>query len=215
VQVSWGEECDNGADNLTSTDPTDAYGGLCLANCQRGGYCGDGQLNGPETCDDGANDGTYASCTPECAPAPKCGDGNVDTDYGEECDPNQTSIDPTQQCSTGCRWVGGCGDGQPQAGEDCDEGDLFNTGEYGGCTPSCHYGPRCGDGVVNGDGLEKCDDGILDNSYGGCTPQCQLAKHCGDSNVDADDHEECDHGSMNGQDGLCSSSCKTIQYIPG
>ncbi len=210
VQVSWGEECDNGAENLTSTDPTEAYGGKCMANCLLGGYCGDGQLNGPETCDDGANDGTYGTCMPECTPAPKCGDGNVDADYGEECEPTM-SDDPN--CTAGCRVPGGCGDGKIQPPEQCDEGELFNTGEYGGCAPSCIFGPRCGDGVPNGP--EKCDDGILDGSYGGCTAQCQLGPHCGDSNVDAEGGETCDHGSLNGVDNLCSAQCKIIEYIPG
>jgi fibro-slime domain-containing protein len=210
VQVSWGEECDDGAENLTSTDPTEAYGGLCMANCQLGGYCGDGQINGPETCDDGANDGTYGTCTPECTPAPKCGDGSVDADYGEECEPSM-SDDPT--CTAGCRVPGGCGDGKIQPPEQCDDGALFNTGNYGECAPSCIYGPRCGDGIPNG--TEKCDDGILDGSYGGCTAQCQLGPHCGDSNVDADGNEQCDHGDMNGKDNLCSAQCKKIEWLPG
>jgi fibro-slime domain-containing protein len=210
VQVSWGEECDNGPDNLASTDATEAYGGKCMANCQLGGYCGDGQINGPETCDDGANDGTYGTCTPDCTPAPKCGDGNLDADYGEECEPAM-SDDPS--CTAGCRVPGGCGDGKIQSPEQCDEGELFNTGEYGGCAPSCIYGPRCGDGIPNGP--EECDDGILDGSYGGCTAQCQRAPYCGDSNVDVDGNEQCDHGDLNGVDNHCSEQCKDIVFIPG
>lgn len=210
VQVQWGEDCDDGPNNLTNTDASAAYGGLCMANCQRGGYCGDGQTNGPETCDDGANDGTYGTCTPECTPAPKCGDTNVDADYGEECEPTMTD-DPS--CTAGCRFPGGCGDGKIQSPEQCDEGELFNTGEYGGCAPSCIYAARCGDGIPNGD--EKCDDGILDGAYGGCTAQCKLGPHCGDSTVDTAGNEECDHGDQNGIDGLCTLTCKIIVYVPG
>lgn len=209
VQTDWDEDCDNGADNLTTTDESAAYGGLCMANCKMGGYCGDGVTNGPETCDDGANDGTYGTCNPDCSPAPKCGDGHIDEDYGEVCEPS-SSNDPN--CTQGCRLPGGCGDGQQQAGEECDLGELFNTGEYGGCAPSCIYAPRCGDGIMNGP--ETCDDGTLDNSYGGCTPQCKEAARCGDKNVDSDYGEDCDHGSDNGTDGLCSTSCKIIQWVP-
>jgi fibro-slime domain-containing protein len=207
VQVNWGEECDDGASNLASTDPAAAYGGKCMANCQLGAYCGDGVVNGPENCDDGVDDGTYGTCNPDCTPAPRCGDGVVQSDYGEECEPTMSS-DPN--CTNACRRPGGCGDGLVEAPEQCDDGALFNNGDYGGCAPSCIYAPHCGDGIVNGP--EECDDGILDNSYGGCTQQCKLGPHCGDGIVNGP--EECDDGAQNGQDGVCTSSCKKIIYIP-
>ncbi len=34
-------------------------------------------------CDDGVNDGTYGTCNPDCTLAARCGDGQVQTDYGE------------------------------------------------------------------------------------------------------------------------------------
>ncbi len=206
VQYSYSEECDNGPNNLTSTDPNAAYGGLCMANCTLGGYCGDGQLNGPETCDDGANDGTYGTCNPDCTPAPKCGDGHVDSDYGEECEPI-SSDDPN--CTQACRLPGGCGDGKIEPPEQCDDGAANNNGDYGGCAPSCIYAPHCGDGIKNGP--EDCDDGILDSSYGGCTPQCKLGPHCGDGVTNGP--EECDDGAQNGNDPYCTIACKKIVYI--
>jgi fibro-slime domain-containing protein len=206
VQTAYDEECDNGAQNVASTDPNAAYGG-CMSNCKRGGRCGDGQVNGSEKCDDGVNDGTYGTCNPDCTLAPTCGDGVVQADYGEECEPTMSN-DPN--CTDSCRLPGGCGDGKIEPPEECDDGALFNNGDYGACAPSCIFAPHCGDGIMNGP--EQCDDGLLDGTYGGCTPQCKLAPHCGDGIINGP--EECDHGDQNGADGLCSSSCKAIIYAP-
>jgi fibro-slime domain-containing protein len=206
LQVDFDEECDEGDKNATTSDPKIAYGG-CMANCKRGGRCGDGIVNGSETCDDGVNDSTYGTCNPDCTQGPRCGDGVVQTAYGEECEPT-ASNDPN--CTPACRLPGGCGDGMVTPPEKCDDGALFNTGDYGGCAPSCIFAPHCGDGIMNGP--EQCDDGILDGSYGGCTPQCKLGPHCGDSIINGS--EECDHGTDNGFDGLCTASCKLIIYLP-
>lgn len=208
VQVEYDEECDDGDGNMTNTDAGAAYGGKCMANCKLGGYCGDGKTNGPETCDDGANDGTYGTCTPECTPAPKCGDGAVESDYGEECEPTMSN-DP--ECTELCRKPGGCGDGKVQPPEKCDDGALFNNGEYGSCAPSCIFAPHCGDGMKNGP--EECDDGTNDGSYGGCTAQCKLGPHCGDGQVNSSD-EECDSGAENDKDGYCTGACKKIIFLP-
>jgi len=215
VQYTFSEDCDDGANNLTSTDPVAAYGGKCMANCLLGGYCGDGTPNGPETCDDGANDGTYGTCNTDCTPAPKCGDQEVQTDYGEECEP-VASDDPN--CTQACRKPGGCGDGQIQSAEQCDDGAANNNGDYGTCAPGCIYAPHCGDGIKNGP--EACDDGILDSSYGGCTAQCRLGPHCGDGVLNssnpasgaASGPEECDDGDMNGKNPNCTIACKKIIY---
>lgn len=55
--------------------------------------CGDALVSGVEVCDDGTNTGVYGSsiagkhCTPLCRGwGPYCGDGIVQTVYGEECD---------------------------------------------------------------------------------------------------------------------------------
>jgi fibro-slime domain-containing protein len=207
VQATYGEECDDGNKNSTSTDPNAAYG-ACMADCQRGGHCGDGSVNGPERCDDGLNDGSYGTCNPDCTLAPRCGDGVIQEDYGEECEPT-SSEDPN--CTPACRKPGGCGDAVVQPPEQCDYGAQLNTGEYGGCAPGCVYAPHCGDGIVNGP--EECDDGVNSGSYGGCTAQCKLGPHCGDGVVQSPP-EECDNGPDNGWDGRCSAQCKNIIYLP-
>ena len=206
VQTQFDEECDDGADNLTTTDPAAGYGG-CLADCKRGDYCGDGIPNGAEACDDGVNDGTYGTCGLGCTPAPTCGDGIVQLDYGEECEPAM-SDDP--KCTDKCRNPGGCGDGKIQPPEECDDGALFNNGDYGGCAPSCIFAPHCGDGIPNGP--EECDEGTAFNKgeYGGCTAQCKRAAYCGDHIINGP--EECDDGDQNGQNGVCTDSCKNFVY---
>jgi hypothetical protein len=172
--------------------------------------CGDGIINqgGIEQCDDGVNSGEYGTCNPDCSLAPRCGDGAVQSDYGEECEPS-TPNDPT--CTRVCRRPGGCGDGVTTPPEECDDGASFNTGDYGTCAPSCIYAPHCGDGIINGP-EEDCDDNMLDGSYGGCTPQCKLAPHCGDGILNGP--EECDHGPDNGTDGQCTTSCKIFFFPP-
>jgi cysteine-rich repeat protein len=133
----------------------------------------------------------------------------VQSDYGEECEPT-ASNDPN--CTPACRKPGGCGDGVIQEPEQCDDGALFNKGDYGGCAPSCIFAPHCGDGIMNGP--EPCDDGILDSSYGGCTKQCKLAPHCGDATIDP--QEECDNGvDNNGVDGRCTKECKKVIFLDG
>jgi fibro-slime domain-containing protein len=47
--ISFGEECDNGANNV-APGSADGYG-KCSSTCKIGEYCGDGVKNGPEQCD--------------------------------------------------------------------------------------------------------------------------------------------------------------------
>jgi len=70
--------------------------------------CGNGVLDLGEICDDGINNGRYAYhsadkfCDSYCTGyAPYCGNGTVESDYGEECDDgNNTSGDG---CASNCK----------------------------------------------------------------------------------------------------------------
>jgi cysteine-rich repeat protein len=164
-------------------------------------YCGDRQINGTETCDDGNN-------TTACA-------------YG------QTSC---MVCTPTCTRTAGttafCGDGTINGPETCDDGNNITescpTGQPScmvcgqGCTMVQGGVARCGDGIING--TEQCDDGNSTTEscpYGQpacpvCNAQCQTvagATHrCGDGVVDA--QETCDDGNTTASDG-CSASCHT------
>lgn len=91
-----------------------------------------------------------------------CGDGVIDV--FELCDDGPGN-GRNGRCTTGCERVR-CGDGllSPEAGESCDDGNLFDGDS---CPGDCGL---CGNGRV--DGLESCDDGNSDPSDG-CN-RCRL-----------------------------------------
>jgi cysteine-rich repeat protein len=106
--------------------------------------CGDGIVDLPEQCDDGAlnSDEPGALCRTDCTLG-GCGDGIVDFPTGETCDGSAAPGCPF------CRPPGGpaactcCGDGvvQQAAGEDCDDAG----GESGdGCSSACTIEPEFG-----------------------------------------------------------------------
>lgn len=84
---------------------------------------------------------------------------------GEEC------VDAT--CRAAPRpadWTFHCGDGVPDAPEECDEGDAVNSDlRRDVCRTDCHL-PGCGDDVI--DTGEQCDDGNA-VSGDGCSATCQ------------------------------------------
>ncbi|MFH2007871.1 MAG: DUF4215 domain-containing protein [bacterium] len=94
----------------------------------------------------------------------------------------------------------GCGDGVPDTGEECDDG---NTADGDGCTSSCIFEPgACGNGVI--DAGEECDDGNA-NSGDGCDATCHFeAGTCGNGVLEAG--EECDDGNLVPGDG-CDAAC--------
>jgi len=144
------------------------------------GWCGDGETNGNEQCDDGNNqngDGCSSVCKHE-----SCGDGIVNG--SEECD----TAGETARCDGDCTYVL-CGDEHVNdaAGEECDDG---NTNDGDGCSAACKE-EFCGDGIVQ-DGMgEQCDDGDnnSDTEPDACRTNC-LNDRCGDGVIDSD--EDCD-----------------------
>jgi hypothetical protein len=73
------EECDNGTNNANDA--------ACTLDCHNA-KCGDGHVQaGVEVCDDGVNEGIYNGCNFGCSSfAPSCGDGEIQTREGEQCD---------------------------------------------------------------------------------------------------------------------------------
>jgi cysteine-rich repeat protein len=108
----------------------------------------------------------------------------------------------------------GCGNGIPEQGESCDDGNTF-PGD--GCSASCMMEPPtppfpvCGNGVLEAG--ESCDDG---NPFpgDGCSacrieppPPPPPVNHCGNGVLEAG--EQCDDGNLNDVDG-CTSGCLRV-----
>jgi fibro-slime domain-containing protein len=199
--VTVGEECDKGSANSNS-----AYGG-CTTSCTFGAYCGDGQKNGSEACDDGKNTTVgynLSGCAPGCRLPPQCGDGVLDS--GEQCDAGAANANGTYGgCSTTCELNPYCGDGMPNGTEQCDDG--LNTGGYGLCRAGCKLDVRCGDGALQSD-FELCDDGADNGKPGKCSEGCGYAARCGDGIVQSDLGEVCDDGMNSGAYGTCAADCQ-------
>ncbi len=96
-----------------------------------------------------------------------------------------------------------CGNGVPEPGEECDDGNPSNND---GCTNACTIA-KCGDGF-QWFGHEDCDDGNTSNNDA-CTNTCKMAQ-CGDG-FQWLDHEECDAGTANSNSGACTSACKNAR----
>ncbi|MFC1642044.1 DUF4215 domain-containing protein [Myxococcota bacterium] len=210
VDLALGEACDAG-------DGNNGTGMGCAADCSfvESGWacptpnaacvslieCGDGVVNGSETCDDanvipddGCTDCVLAEgyeCPFPAAPClAKCGDG-IFLPNMEICDDG--NLIGGDGCSALCEWEEGwacsgdapnyvcvetvCGDGNKAGAESCDDGN-HDMGD--GCTPFCKVEPICEAGACTsscGDGLllagEQCDDGN-NRSHDGCSSDCQI-----------------------------------------
>jgi len=172
----------------------------CSALCQPE-VCGNGIIDPGEECDDG-NTRNNDACVLGCRKA-TCGDGYIEHGV-EQCEPPNTA-----KCNAMCRriLVPGCGNGQLDPGEECDDGNGSSADD---CTTSCTVA-RCGDGWVHNAGtgpFEECDDGNL-QSGDGCSSTCTL--ECGNGVIDGacargnigascSTDAECD---ITGGDGVC------------
>ena len=108
--------------------------GKCGPGCRtRGPFCGDGEVQRGEQCDDGFNLSQYGGCAPGCADGPYCGDDSVQSPF-EECD-DGINDGSYNGCGANCALGPYCRDGQLQenAGEICDDG---NSTSDDGCTGS-------------------------------------------------------------------------------
>lgn len=154
IDTGLGETCD------PPFAPAGNNGNDCRDDCT---VCGDGVMNGAEQCDDG-NGVDNDSCRNNCT-VPVCGDGLVDLQLGETCDP---PFSPAGNNGNDCRDdCTVCGDGEPNGTEDCDDGNGVDGDD---CRNDCTL-PYCGDGIL--DAGEDCDDGNnLDGD--GCQADCTL-----------------------------------------
>jgi|SRR6185436_2275604 len=143
------------------------------------GFCGDGEVDSDEVCDDGnARDGD--GCAADCRSNETCGNGIIDPN--EFCDDGNSA--DNDACLNTCV-PALCGDGFVQVGvEDCDDGNLVTERcSYGEqsclvCDQTCHIvagaPSRCGDGIVQPP-EEVCDDGNTD-ACGTCGAACLTPK---------------------------------------
>jgi hypothetical protein len=138
--------------------------------------------------------------------APFCGNGMVDPNQGEQCDPPDDSL-CVGTCLPDCTCPFEiCGDDVVnQPSEECD-GAATGTLCDGNCKSDCTC-PSCGDGEVNLPG-EECDPPDDSLCVGTCLPDCTCPfEICGDDVVNQPS-EECD-GAATGTpcDGNCKSDC--------
>ncbi len=150
--IDSGEVCDGNVQpcNTLGYTGTQTCVSICdgFSACTSSEFCGDVLINGPEFCDDGANNGQLGFCNTSCtAIIPVVGCGNSIIEAGEVCDGN------SQACSSGS-YVGT---------EDCNlTCDGFDT---------CIATELCGDGIVNGP--EFCEfSGDCSASFGCSACEC-------------------------------------------
>ncbi len=167
-------ECPAGAEGCACDDGGGCDEGLscisevCVAAPEAS--CGDGIVQPPEECDNGALNRDDGACKSNCTLA-YCGDGLVGP--GEACDDgNDSDLDT---CNAMCRFPT-CGNGVVEGAEACDDGNADDTDA---CTHLC-LPAACGDGYVQAG--EACDDGnTMDGD--GCSAACEIEAVCGNGEV--------------------------------
>jgi len=161
------EACDDGninnGDGCSSTCATETGWDCTEEPCEP--ICGDNIQVGSEECDDG---GESVGCDNDCTLA-VCGDGNINTTAGENCDDNNTL--PDDGCDINCLIEDGWScDNTPSvctetgdAGETCEDaialtgagGSITNTfGESNELNPGDFGSPSCTDPYPTTDGYE-------------------------------------------------------------
>lgn len=156
--------------------------------------CGDGYVDtDTEDCERGER-----GCSDTCQDS--CGNGIVESQFGEECDDGGQTATCDRDCTSAL-----CGDGRRNldAGETCEP--TATSARF--CMPSCisrapGSSAACGDGFVYAP-FEECDDGNL-SEMDRCAG-CEFTT-CGDGVVQSE-VETCDDGAINGQPGACNLSC--------
>ncbi len=129
--------CHNDVLNYDNFDRIDLDGSetyYCVAFNTLSDYCGDGEVNNDETCDDGELNGSApGACNYSCngEVPPYCGNGELNE--GEQCDPAYEGEGQQPECRQDCT-IPVCGDGIVDAEEQCDDGDDLNGNS---CSNEC------------------------------------------------------------------------------
>ncbi|MCA9688051.1 MAG: DUF4215 domain-containing protein [Myxococcales bacterium] len=227
------------SDPGTTFEPTTTDDPTTTTETEPDPFCGDGNVDDGEECDDGDGNADDAACTLSCVAAicgdglvwagvEECDDGNADdTDTcvagclnatcgdgfvgpGESCDDGNQAND--DECSNNCA-PASCGDGIVQMGEACDDGNQVETDD---CLATC-AAASCGDGVLHF-GVEGCDDGNADNTDG-CTTLCEQPA-CDDEILSGDESDvdcggvDCDPCGL-GDDCDAPDDCESLSCEMG
>lgn len=185
------EECDNGL----FSDPT------CTSDCR----CGEGWVPVAFYPDRPVSFRSWATRPTMNVCVPSCGNGALEPDEGEACDPvldGRRCGVGRPGCAVDCsRMEGVCGDGivDSLCGEMCDDG---NTDDCDTCSSDCMRTRGCGNGLVDWACGESCDDGNAVNDDA-CTNACRDPQ-CGNGVVDP--REACDDGNIEDCD-ACHNDC--------
>lgn len=220
VEANGGDGKDDMPDDALSNQPTpdnNAVNNDLPTNAVDGPVCGDGIVEGSESCDGAVDitceelgfDGGFTGCSNTCqvdtdgCTRMTCGDGVVQDN--EVCDDGEAN-GGYDACSSNCSGLDQfCGDGELNGPEACDGAALAGVtctslGFDGGtiaCGTTCELDTSgcssCGDGVVQPG--EACDDGALNGTYGNCNALCMgMGATCGDGVRNGP--EECDGGDV-------------------
>jgi len=137
---------------------------------------------------------TDAATIPVTCVALDCGNGMVQPDKGEECDPPSAA----NLCDANCKIIPVCGNSKLETGEQCDPPDMGVS-----CSATCQrIAPVCGNGIVQPP-TEQCDP--PNGTTCSATCQSQVPPRCGDGIVNQAS-EECEPPGT----ATCDASCKRI-----